>query len=122
MTAWLLVLLAATPLDGGSTAPTVTGSLDKEIIRSVIRRNTRAIAYCYERTLVKKPDANGKIAVTFTISKEGNVSSAEAKEDTIGDGVMQQCVVSRVKMMTFPAPKGGGIVIVTYPFMFAPSK
>ncbi len=121
MTAWLMLLLAATPNDGGAL-PTAIGSFDKEVIRRVIRQHMREMASCYEQALAKKPDAAGKIAVTFTISKEGNVSSAEANEDTIGDAAMQGCVVRKVKALMFPAPKGGGIVSVTYPFMFSPAK
>lgn len=34
---------------------------------------------------------------------------------------VERCLASKIKRWVFPAPKGGGIVIVTYPFIFKPS-
>ena len=33
--------------------------------------------------------------------------------------VVENCVVGRFMRMQFPSPKGGGIVIVSYPFIFS---
>ena len=39
---------------------------------------------------------------------------------TVGSKAVDSCVVSRFYKMQFPEPKGGGIVIVSYPFIFSP--
>ena len=99
--------------------PMVFGSLDKELIRKIIHENRDQIRGCYESALKLKPGLSGKVSVKFTISKEGPVSEAESVKDTVGDQPMAECLVNAVKTWIFPKPKGGGIVIVTYPFIFA---
>jgi hypothetical protein len=39
---------------------------------------------------------------------------------TVNDTALESCLQSRFLHMQFPEPKGGGIVIVSYPFLFAP--
>ena len=31
---------------------------------------------------------------------------------------LEKCIAGRVRTWVFPKPKGGGVVVVTYPFMF----
>ena len=39
-------------------------------------------------------------------------------EDTLGDAAVADCVVERIKRWTFPKPVGGGVVNVTFPWIF----
>lgn len=103
-------------------SPVVTGSLDKEIIRRVIRRHTREVKYCYERELIKNKTLAGKVIVSFTISGTGAVVAASAKGGTLGNGAVSACIAAKVRRWIFPEPNGGGIVRVNYPFVFAPQK
>jgi TonB family protein len=96
----------------------VRGSLDPAIIRRVIRMHRSEAKYCYEKDLVKKPKLAGKIVVGFTVSPEGRVSSARVEADTMGSAAVANCLVGRVKRWRFPKPEGGGIVVVSYPFVF----
>ena len=43
------------------------------------------------------------------------------KSSTMGNPIVQKCINSRFMRMQFPAPKGGGIVQVSYPFIFKAS-
>ena len=38
----------------------------------------------------------------------------------MGNASAESCIVGRFLRMQFPQPKGGGIVIVSYPFIFSP--
>ena len=96
----------------------VTGSLDREIIRRVISKHRPEIKYCYESQLVKHKDLMGKIVVTFVIAPTGSVMKAFIKQSTMKNKAVESCIVQRVKRWKFPAPKGGGVVEVTYPFIF----
>ncbi len=104
-----------------SSDPIVMGSLDKELIRQVIRRNVGKIRYCYEVQLPRHPKLSGKVAVKFVISPAGTVSTASVAQATTNNAELEACVASRVRLLEFPKPKGGGMVIVTYPFVFAQS-
>jgi TonB family protein len=104
-----------------SSEPTVMGSLDKELIRQVIHRNRNQIRYCYESQLTRFPKLHGKVAVKFVISAQGTVASSNVAQSDVGNAELETCVAGRVRTWQFPKPKGGGIVIVTYPFVFTQS-
>ncbi|MFO0599145.1 MAG: adventurous gliding motility protein GltG [Myxococcaceae bacterium] len=104
-----------------SSDPMVMGSLDKELIRKVIHANRGQIRYCYESQLNRFPKLNGKVAVKFVISPTGSVSTSSVAQTTVGNAELEACVAGRVRTWQFPKPKGGGVVIVTYPFIFAQS-
>lgn len=100
--------------------PIILGALDRSLIDEVIKRHMSQIRYCYQRELTKDPALSGKITVKFVIAKDGTVSSAETKATTMNNDAVESCVVGRFMRMQFPAPKGGGIVVVSYPFLFSP--
>jgi len=95
----------------------IRGSLDKEIIRRVIRRHINEVKYCYERELMANPDLSGRVAVQFTISGTGQVIASVVQSSTMKNPTVEQCIAQAVRRWLFPKPEGGGIVIVTYPFL-----
>ncbi len=105
-------------IDISQGAPVILGSLDKEIIRRVIRENIAQIKYCYERELTRTPGLAGKVQVKFVIGAQGNVQSAVVAESSMNNKSAEACMTGKVRQWLFPKPKGGGIVIVTYPFIF----
>ena len=104
-----------------TSRPAVMGALDKEDIRRVIKANSPQIKACYERELIKDPRLAGKIDIRFTISPRGAVSAAQVKSSDMGSKAMESCLERVLRRMIFPAPRGGGIVIVSYPFTFNPA-
>lgn len=102
--------------------PVVLGALSKDAIDAEIKKHLAQIRYCYQRELTAQPDLSGKLVVKFVISKDGTISSASVKETTLNHPDLEACVVGRIQAMTFPEPKGGGIVIVSYPFLFRPAE
>ncbi len=104
-----------------SSDPVVMGSLDKELIRQVIHRNRGQIRFCYESQLNRFPKLNGKVAVKFIIKEDGTVASSSVAQSTAGNAELENCVAGRVRTWLFPKPKGGGVVVVTYPFIFKQS-
>jgi hypothetical protein len=101
--------------------PLVYGSLDKEIIRRVVRENQAQIRYCYERELTRTPGIMGKIVAKWVITGTGSVRQAQIVESQMNNKAVESCLSSRIQTWTFPKPKGGGIVVVTYPFVFKKS-
>jgi TonB family protein len=99
----------------------VRGSLDKEIIRRIIRRHINEVKYCYEQELLKKPDLGGRVVVQFTISASGQVVASVLQNSTMGNARVENCTVQAVRRWEFPKPLGGGIVIVSYPFVLTPA-
>lgn len=100
--------------------PIILGALDKSLIDAVIKRHMNQIRYCYQRELNRDPSLGGKIVVKFVIARDGSVSKAETKTSTMGAPSVESCINQRFMRFQFPEPRGGGIVIVSYPFIFAP--
>jgi len=49
------------------------------------------------------------------------VVKSSVRQSTMKNKAVEDCIASRVKRFKFPAPKGGGIVEVSYPFIFKAS-
>jgi TonB family protein len=95
----------------------VRGSLSKEVIRRVIQRHINEVRFCYEQELNQRPDLAGRVSVKFIISPSGAVQAANVENSSLGAARAEQCIAQAVRRWTFPAPDGGGIVIVSYPFV-----
>ena len=100
--------------DGGI----VIGEIDKSIIDRIVKQHLNQFRFCYERELQRSPELHGKIVMKWVIAKDGSVSSSSVKRSTMKNPVVEACMVSRVRRLRFPAPRGGGIVLVSYPFVF----
>ncbi len=94
----------------------VRGSLSKEVIRRIVHRHINEVKFCYERELVKRPDLAGRVSTKFIINGTGAVQMAAVANSTLGSAAVENCIAQAVRRWTFPAPEGGGVVIVTYPF------
>jgi len=99
--------------------PNVQGALDGEIIRRIVRSHIDQVRYCYERSLTLNPGLQGKVAVRWIIGPDGAVLSAAI--ETALEASVDKCLVSRVKTWRFPSPRGGGTVVVNYPFIMKKS-
>jgi TonB family protein len=97
---------------------TVRGSLDREIVRRVIRRHLNEVKYCYQKQLQSDPGLAGKLKLGFVISATGQVVRSRVLQSSLGNKPVETCVASAVKRWLFPKPKGGGVVGVSYPFTF----
>jgi hypothetical protein len=101
--------------------PVILGSLDKEIIRRIVQEHASQIRYCYERELTRTPGIFGKIKMKWVINGEGKVTQAQTEETQMKNANVENCLATKIKTWVFPKPKGGGIVIVSYPFVFKQS-
>ncbi|MCM2334922.1 MAG: AgmX/PglI C-terminal domain-containing protein [Anaeromyxobacteraceae bacterium] len=98
---------------------TVIGSIDKELIRAVIKEHAQQIRFCYEEQLAVNPKLAGKVIVRWTIDADGNASNAsvDGAGTSLNDDKVHQCMMARIVSWQFPKPKGGGIAVITYPWI-----
>ena len=119
--------VARDPLSGSSSlpaapanrspAPEITsGSIDKEVIRRVIRLHINEIRFCYEKGLAQNPSIEGRVSVSFRIGASGAVESSVVRESTLKSPDVEACIAGRVLRWQFPKPVGGSVG-VTYPFV-----
>ncbi len=99
------------------TEATTEGGLDMGLISDVVRRNLGQIRFCYEQGLQGTPGLAGRVGVSFVISAEGSVSTANVASSTLNAKSVEDCIVMRVKSWRFPLPTNNASVKVTYPFV-----
>lgn len=101
--------------------PSKHGDIDKNIVRIIIRSHIDEVKACYERELEKRPTLGGRVMVQFTISASGEVVASVLQNSTMGNAKLENCVVQAVRRWRFPKVLGGGIFIVSYPFVLTPA-
>ena len=100
----------------------IRGSLDKQVIKQVIRKRMNDVKGCYEAELAKRPELAGRTTVAFTISADGSVTESSVESSTLDSPAAERCIAAGVRKWTFPPPEGGGLVVVKYPFTFTASR
>lgn len=95
-----------------------TGALGSAEIQVAIKQRMSGIRQCYNRELKRHGALSGKVVVWFLIDTDGSVSRARLKESTMGNIVVEDCIVDEVAAMTFPKPQGDKVVPVSFPFSF----
>ncbi|GEJ55925.1 adventurous gliding motility protein GltG [Anaeromyxobacter diazotrophicus] len=103
----------------------VLGAIDPELIRKVIRDHADQVRYCYEQQLTLNPKLGGKVAIKWQINADGRASATlldpSVPIDSDGLRTVGECIMSRIRTWEFPKPKGGGMAIVTYPWILRSS-
>lgn len=100
----------------------VSGTLDKEIIRRVIRRHMNEVRNCYELELQKTHTLAGRVVLKLSIGADGKVQAVEVADSTLGNATVEACMVKAALLWEFPKPVGGGVVVIHYPFVLTPHE
>lgn len=110
----------AGPEPAVSGSAVVVGGMDEVDVHAEVNRHKPELASCYGPGLAADPLLAGIVTTRFSIGADGAVTSSAVKATTFPHGSVESCVASTFAGMHFPAPKGGGNVVVTYPLMFNP--
>ena len=92
--------------------PIILGALDLSVMTPVVESLEPAVEACRAQH-----PASGKVVVKFVVAKDGTISSATVKSSTTGNAALDGCVAEAFKTPVFPEPKGGGIVITSWPVL-----
>ncbi len=100
----------------------ILGALDRTVIWPPVEAELATMRSCYDRARESQPALQGRAVVKFVIDKDGAVSSSSLKNTSLNHPELEACVLERFQQMAFPAPEGGGIVIVSAPVSFEPTR
>jgi hypothetical protein len=87
------------------------------VIRKAISERIGDVRSCYEQALDGWPQLEGRVVTKFVIGPDGLVTRSAVADNDTGLLGLGCCVNKAVETWRFPPPEGGGIVIVTYPFV-----
>ena len=101
----------------------VVATLNGKLIRKIIVKNLHEIKGCYERQMSSSGKTyKGLVTMKFTIIESGQVNRARVVSlDPNFPGPIGKCVTSVLKGIECPRSEGG-VVEVSQPFNFSPSK
>lgn len=115
----------AKPIEPGitSTGTPTRGTLPKAVIDEKLKSAGPAIQACYERALKAKPELRGSVDINFVVAPDGKVAHADVtqSDDTLDDAPTIDCILSELRKLAFPEPKGGR-VFLNYPLRLEPPK
>jgi outer membrane biosynthesis protein TonB len=97
----------------------VTGALEPDIIRRIVRAHINEVRHCYNQGLDRDPDLAGVVEIAFTIGVRGNINAADVASSTLADAAVAPCIAKAVRTWKFPKPADGKPVEVRYPFRFS---
>lgn len=95
----------------------VTGDIDKDMIRRIVRAHLNEVRSCYNSGLTRNPNLEGRVTVQFSIIGTGKVASSVVQENTTKDSGVADCIAKAVKRWSFPRVGKGGTALVSYPFL-----
>lgn len=96
--------------------PSVSGGLERDIVRRIIRAHLNEVRHCYNQALALDSSVVGKVAVRFTIDADGAVVDASIASASAGTEAVAECAAIAVRRWLFPKPVGGVSVVVTQAF------
>lgn len=94
----------------------VRGALDRGVVERVLRQRKVAVSACLASSRGPVVGATGKVTLRLEISARGVVEKVSILSSTLpADAGFELCLRSVFKKARFPAAKGGGKVVVTWP-------
>ncbi len=99
----------------------VTGSMDKDIIRRIVRAHINKYRACYDKMLASDSNRTVRVVLTLVVAADGTVTASIEKEapDAL-EKTFYGCVDKAAESMKFPKPSNGGTVTIRYPLVFSP--
>jgi len=105
-----------------------TGTLPRKEIQTAIEKIKPFLKSCFQHSLVDFPEASGRIVVEFELeSADGTTRPTQAQvlesESTLLDDRLNACLSKTIGDIEIASEvKGGGKVVVRYPFTFEPAS
>jgi len=106
-------------IDVGGAEEDFVGSIDKEAIRRVIRKNKRAIKACYELALNRNKNLYGKLVLQWSIIEKGKAIKPKVVSNSLNDKEVANCIKRKLVTWRFPEPPANTEGVVTFPFVFS---
>ena len=95
--------------------------LNPRVVQETIVGQYPRIQKCYTQAIGKDGHA-GVIKAKFIIDREGKARSIRLTDESLGTNKINPCLKDEIQGLSFPKPKGGVDVSVSYPFKFEADK
>jgi hypothetical protein len=100
----------------------VLGSMDPELLRKILKEYLPQFRHCYQKELERNDKSKGVVDLNFRIGKNGKVQKVKVKGKAKFSKTGSNCMAKVLNLISFPKPKGGGVVDVRQPLNFFSEK
>ncbi len=97
---------------------TIDGGLSKETIQNGLKQQLPSIERCYQKALEKKSNIQNEAIFRLTINSKGRVTKVSLVSSKLNDMNLEQCIIQKIKELTFPTPQGTDTVTATVSLSF----
>jgi len=88
------------------TEISATKGLSKEDIQKAVNQKIFEMEICYQKALETKPNIQGKVTLQLVIDSKGQVTKVSLVSSKLKDKNLEQCIIRKIKEVTFPGPEG----------------
>jgi len=99
-------------------AAQVSGKLDPNEVRAVIRAHRNEVHHCYQKGLLQNDKLSGNVRVVFLINPAGRAQECRVEEN-LAVGEVGNCICARLQTWRFPQPEGG-LAKISYSWTLQP--
>lgn len=103
--------------DGQPRAAFSGPEMDREQIRTTLKKHDEEIRSCFEQALKYKPSLSGKLVLEWEVIGSGSVNTITVVEPL--DPTLDRCMVNKLAKWKFPQPPNHIVAKVKYPFVFS---
>jgi len=90
-----------------------TEGLSKEDIQKAVKQQIPAMELCYQNALEKEPNIQGEATFQLVIGSKGKVTKVNLVSSKLKNKHLEQCIIQKIKDLTFPTPEGTEKVTTT---------
>jgi TonB family protein len=94
-----------------------THQLSAQEVQHVVSTHRASIRACYDPESWRNPSLSGKVTLQLSVKGDGSVDGARVAQSTLGNSVVESCMVKDVTRWRFPAANGESNL--TVPFVFS---
>ncbi len=98
--------------------PEISGKLDPNEVRAVIRAHRNEVHHCYQKGLLENDRSAGVVRVVFHLNPGGRAMECRVEENLSVSSV-GQCICGRIQTWRFPQPEGG-LAKISYAWTLQP--
>jgi outer membrane biosynthesis protein TonB len=98
----------------------VAGGLKRASVESRVLAKMDKIAACYRKQVRKDPELEGRLVIQWLVNEDGDVKNCTVPHDTMNNRALERCIMSKIKVINFPKPKGDEGAQVAFSFLFKP--
>ena len=104
-------------------AAVVSGGIDAELLRKILRELIPQFQHCYQRELVRNRNLEGVVDLYFRITPAGRATDVRVKGKRFSFGSEGEACVKKIfNLVKLPRPPGGGVVDVKQALNFSSLK